>query len=463
MQADAVARPGVRPSAISCQTSRAGSRLPPDSSSRCWRSALRTAIGELDWGRAAPVGVASGRRWRRSRSVPAGRAASSGRRPGGPARGGATPPRGGVPAPPRRDVGAAWVPAPITTISPAARRDVDLVRVAEQAAQPAQHRPERRDVGDRPTKRTRTVERPSDGPCHEQGAEREVPGVADEHRRSLVPNVLEAAEDRCPANGGEPGARSARHGRRGPNHRHRGPCGSPGTRRPRRAPSAARQGRLASRSSQRELGPSGDAPADRVLVGMEVRDRRPGVQRIDHLRRGPGGRHAERARRRAIHRRAGRDRAVRRRDRGSAPPADAVTARAAIHGWPMRGTVKRLPRRAAWRTVVAPAATMFNGPSCRRRAAAAVAIAASRSSITANGGSASGLNGTAGRRSSRPSGLGTCGPSTGASRMRATGTSRSAPTSRAMRSTSASSRPNAHVGSRELRSSGRLSAPFDRP
>ena len=84
------------------------------------------------------------------------------------------------------------------------KRDVDLVRVAEQTAQPAQHRPERRDVGDA-DEAQRTVERPTDGPCHEQGAEREVPGVADEHRWSLIRNVLEAAEDRCPPNGGEPG------------------------------------------------------------------------------------------------------------------------------------------------------------------------------------------------------------------------------------------------------------------
>ena len=44
------------------------------------------------------------------------------------------------------------------------------------------------------------------------------------------------------------------------------------------------------------------------------------------------------------------------------------------------------------------------------RAAATNARAASASSTTVNGGSASTLNGTAGWRSSRPSGLGTCGP-----------------------------------------------------
>ena len=43
-----------------------------------------------------------------------------------------------------------------------------------------------------------------------------------------------------------------------------------------------------------------------------------------------------------------------------------------------------------------------------------MARAASTSSTTANGGSASTLNGTTGMRSRRPSGLGTCGPSTGA-------------------------------------------------
>ena len=177
------------------------------------------------------------------------------------------------------------------------KRDVHLVRVAEQAAQPSQHRPERR-VRPRGGRRSAPgmVEGVTDGPCHEQWAECEVPGVADECRRAFALGMFEPTEDRDQRDGGEPGgAQRTRHGRRGPNHRHRAPCGSPGTRRRRRGPSAARRGRRVSRSSWRRLWPSRHAPADRVLVGMEVRDRRPGVQRVDHLRRGPGRRHTERA------------------------------------------------------------------------------------------------------------------------------------------------------------------------
>ena len=63
---------------------------------------------------------------------------------------------------------------------------------------------------------------------------------------------------------------------------------------------------------------------------------------------------------------------------------------------------------------MAPLATTFTGSASRRSAAATKARAASMSSTTANGGSASTLNGTAGMRSRRPSGLGTCGPEHGA-------------------------------------------------
>ena len=61
---------------------------------------------------------------------------------------------------------------------------------------------------------------------------------------------------------------------------------------------------------------------------------------------------------------------------------------------------------------------MLSGSARRALAAATKASAASCWWITANGGSARALNGTAGMRSRRPSGLGMWGPSTGASRRR---------------------------------------------
>ncbi len=85
----------------------------------------------------------------------------------------------------------------------------------------------------------------------------------------------------------------------------------------------------------------------------------------------------------------------------------------AIHqSGPTSGTGMRRPRRAACRAVIAPLATTFTGSARRRSAAATKALATTVSSTTANGGSASTLNGTAGIRSTRPSGLGTCGPRT---------------------------------------------------
>ena len=82
------------------------------------------------------------------------------------------------------------------------------------------------------------------------------------------------------------------------------------------------------------------------------------------------------------------------------------------HSGPTSGSGMRRPRRAACSAVMAPLATTLTGSANRRRAAATKARAASRSSTTANGGSASALNGTTGIRNTRPSGLGTCGPST---------------------------------------------------
>ena len=76
--------------------------------------------------------------------------------------------------------------------------------------------------------------------------------------------------------------------------------------------------------------------------------------------------------------------------------------------------------------VTAPGETTLTAPSNRCAAAATMAVAASWSSITEKAGSASRLTGTAGRRSRRPSGLGTCGPTTGARRTAVTGTSAAA-------------------------------------
>ena len=83
--------------------------------------------------------------------------------------------------------------------------------------------------------------------------------------------------------------------------------------------------------------------------------------------------------------------------------------------------------RTAWLAVMAPGETTLTGPSTRLAAAATNAAAASWSSMTEKAGSASRLTGTAGSRSSRPSGLGTWGPITGASRSAVTGTSAAAP------------------------------------
>ena len=85
------------------------------------------------------------------------------------------------------------------------------------------------------------------------------------------------------------------------------------------------------------------------------------------------------------------------------------------------------------------------------------------SSTTANGGSASTLNGTAGMRSTRPSGLGTWGPSTVPMRIAPTVTPTRRPIAAAVRSMPASMSPYWHVGSMSADSSGRVGAPRARP
>ena len=101
----------------------------------------------------------------------------------------------------------------------------------------------------------------------------------------------------------------------------------------------------------------------------------------------------------------------------------------------------RRPRRAACSAVIAPLATTFTGSARRRSAAATNALATSMSSTTANGGSARTLKGTAGIRSTRPSGLGTCGPSTVPMRIAPTVTPTRRPIAAAVRSMPASMRP----------------------
>ena len=119
--------------------------------------------------------------------------------------------------------------------------------------------------------------------------------------------------------------------------------------------------------------------------------------------------------------------------------------------------------RTAWLAVTAPGETTLTGPSNRRAAAATTAVAASWSSITEKAGSASRLVGTTGRRSNRPSGLGTCGPTTGASRTAVSDTSAAAAACRPISSVSRSERPKAAVGSGGTDSSGRVAAPRRRP
>ena len=86
----------------------------------------------------------------------------------------------------------------------------------------------------------------------------------------------------------------------------------------------------------------------------------------------------------------------------------------------------RPPMRTAWLAVTAPGETTLTGPSNRRGRGHDTAVAASWSSITEKAGSASRLTGTTGRRSSRPRGLGTCGPTTGARRTAVSDTSAAA-------------------------------------
>ena len=91
--------------------------------------------------------------------------------------------------------------------------------------------------------------------------------------------------------------------------------------------------------------------------------------------------------------------------------------------------------------MIAPLATTFTGSARRTRAAATKAVATSMSSTTAKGGSARTLNGTAGMRSTRPSGLGTWGPSTVPMRIAPTATPVARPIESAVCSIDASIRP----------------------
>ena len=111
----------------------------------------------------------------------------------------------------------------------------------------------------------------------------------------------------------------------------------------------------------------------------------------------------------------------RRGGRGGASPARGREGRAADVGEPAGDRPigpeqrhgNRRPRRIACSAVTAPEATMLSGWARRSRTATTKASAASCWCTTANGGSARALNGTAGMRRKRPSGLGMCGPRIG--------------------------------------------------
>ena len=100
------------------------------------------------------------------------------------------------------------------------------------------------------------------------------------------------------------------------------------------------------------------------------------------------------------------------RDRGAGDLGRAADR--APHARGSTGSGTRPPRRAACHGVAAPAPTTLHGPSRRCSIAATIACAASSGCSTENGGSENALTGTTGSRSSRPSGLGTCEPTTGA-------------------------------------------------
>src|SRR6185437_13152196 len=101
--------------------------------------------------------------------------------------------------------------------------------------------------------------------------------------------------------------------------------------------------------------------------------------------------------------------------------------------------------------------------SSRRSIAATIASAESSGCRSENGGSENAPTGTTGKRNNRPSGLGTCDPSTGAYRITPTGIPHRNATPLPVASTASSERPYGDVGAGTASSSGTDARPVVGP